>query len=106
MIVWLDACARDLVAAEACRRRLVETGGPLFGYAEDDYVVIARAFGPGPHARHRPARFAAQPEWISNCIAEVFRESAGKHSYLGEWHSHPLARPRPSRSDIAAVMSI
>ena len=105
-MIWLDPAEHDRIAEEACRRRLVETGGPLFGYSVEDAVVITRAFGPGPGARHRPRSFSASPDWIERCIEEMFNESGGAISYVGEWHSHPLSHASPSGKDIAAVAEI
>jgi integrative and conjugative element protein (TIGR02256 family) len=104
--VWLQALERDRLAEESARRRVVETGGPIFGYSTDDAVVVTRVFGPGPGARHRPTRFSADPAWIEACIDEVFASTDGKESYLGDWHSHPLGGSSPSGSDITAVRSI
>jgi len=104
--VWLEATERDRIAKEAASRRILETGGPIFGYATDDAVVITRVFGPGPGARHRPTRFSANPSWVKACIDEVFVSTDGKESYLGDWHSHPLGGSSPSGSDVNAVKSI
>jgi integrative and conjugative element protein (TIGR02256 family) len=106
MTIWLDALARDKITREACSRRLVETGGPLFGYAEKADVVITHACGPGRDAQHRPTRFSCARGWVTECIAEVFEETSGKASYLGEWHTHPLSRARPSGADQRAVEQI
>ena len=105
-MIWLEAAERDRIAEEAARRRFLETGGPIFGYATDDAVVITRVFGPGPGARHRPTRFSSAPEWVKSCIDEVFDSTDGRETYLGEWHSHPLGGASPSRTDVNAVTSI
>ena len=39
MTVFLDSRARETVAVESRRRRLRETGGALFGFADADDVV-------------------------------------------------------------------
>jgi integrative and conjugative element protein (TIGR02256 family) len=106
MTVWLEAAERDRLAEEAASRRILESGGPIFGYATDEAVVVTRVFGPGPGARHRPTRFSANPAWIEACIDEVFASTDGKECYLGDWHSHPLGGSSPSGSDITAVRSI
>jgi integrative and conjugative element protein (TIGR02256 family) len=105
-IVWLDALARDVLAEEAAKRRLLETGGPIFGYESEGDVVVAKLYGPGRSARHRRASFSCAIEWIAACIEETFSESDGRWWYLGEWHTHPLGRPTPSRQDVQAVARI
>jgi proteasome lid subunit RPN8/RPN11 len=36
----------------------------------------------------------------------VREASQTRYRYLGSWHTHPLGRPQPSRTDIAAVEAI
>ena len=55
--LWLDEHARALIAHEAAKRPRLETGGALFGYEQDDHLVVACAYGPGPRAKHRRASF-------------------------------------------------
>lgn len=104
--VWLDAAARDILAEEAAKRRLLETGGPIFGYESEGDVVVTKLYGPGSGARHRRASFSCRREWIADCIEEAFSESSGHWSYVGEWHTHPLGRATPSGQDIRAVARI
>jgi integrative and conjugative element protein (TIGR02256 family) len=104
--VWLDAAARDVLAEEAARRRLLETGGPIFGYESEGDVVVTKLYGPGPGARHRRASFSCTRQWIAACIKEAFSESGGRWAYVGEWHTHPLGRAAPSRQDVRAVARI
>jgi integrative and conjugative element protein (TIGR02256 family) len=98
-VVWLDARAREVVAEEAAKRRLRETGGALFGYETAGDLVIARVIGPGPKAHHRRTRLIADPEHLQRVIDETHAETDGRLSYIGEWHTHPLGRARPSATD-------
>jgi integrative and conjugative element protein (TIGR02256 family) len=105
--LWLDIDARGVIEAESARRRLRETGGPLFGYdAEEGGVVVVRAFGPGPNARHRRFHYVPDRRDTQAAIERVFKESDGSHLYLGEWHSHPLGPARPSGTDITTLADI
>jgi integrative and conjugative element protein (TIGR02256 family) len=97
--VWLDPSAREAIADEAAKRRLRETGGPLFGYQSAGQVVLARALGPGPKARHRRTRLIPDAEHLQRAIDEIHAETEGRLSYIGEWHTHPLGRARPSATD-------
>jgi integrative and conjugative element protein (TIGR02256 family) len=98
--IWIDARAHRLIADESVKRRVRETGGPLFGYAVDGGVVITEARGPGAGARHERSRLVPDPDATQQAIDEIFKASGGEASYVGEWHTHPLGRVRPSRTDI------
>jgi integrative and conjugative element protein (TIGR02256 family) len=106
LTVWLAEQARHDIAAEACRHRVTETGGALFGYVADDgTVVIERATRPGPAARHRPTSFRPDRAAIQRDIEAVIAESDGRRYLVGEWHTHPLGPPRPSSRDCRSVAS-
>lgn len=106
--LWIAEGADATIRAEARLRRLVETGGPLFGYSDDDTgdSVVAIAYGPGPRARHRPYSFVPDREATRDAIAEVHETSSGALSYIGEWHTHPGGSARPSRRDVASLATI
>lgn len=89
---------RQTVARETRRFRFRETGGPLFGFGDDDLVVIA-AGGPGPNARHGPMSFVPDRAAVGRAIDQVWREGEQRYRYLGSWHSHPRGRAIPSRRD-------
>lgn len=98
-LVWLDRRAREVIAREAARRLLRETGGALFGYESDEETVVACAFGPGPKARHGFGRFEPDPETTRRLIASVGNSSEGRYRFLGSWHTHPGGAPVPSPTD-------
>lgn len=105
--LWLDIEARRVIETEATKRRLRETGGPLFGYeADQGGIVVIRAFAPGPNARHHRFRYLPDRRDTQSRIDQVFKESKGVHSYLGEWHSHPLGAACPSATDLATLKGI
>jgi integrative and conjugative element protein (TIGR02256 family) len=97
--VLLDARARDVMDREAVQRRLRESGGSLFGWENDDHIVIACASGPGPKARHRPRSFQPAPGTTASVMKAVAESSASRYGYLGSWHTHPLAAAVPSAID-------
>jgi integrative and conjugative element protein (TIGR02256 family) len=106
LTIWLDPVARHQIEREASRRRFVETGGPLFGFAGVGGVVVAGAGGPGPNARHRPHSFRPDREAVDRAIERVREASNRRYRYLGSWHTHPFGRPHPSGTDVAAARGI
>jgi len=97
--LWLPEDAQLLIRSETLDKHFAETGGPLFGYERDEQVVVTRAFGPGPRARHRPWIFDPDRAAVQGAIDAVTAESAGAERYIGSWHSHPFGIARPSRLD-------
>jgi len=106
--VWLDATARAQIEREARRFRLRETGGPLFGFEDEDMdeLVIVGAGGPGPQAKHRRRLFVPDREAVDRAIARVHNASEGRYAFLGSWHTHPLGQPLPSPTDIATARDV
>lgn len=69
----------------------LETGGVLAGYcSENDHdIVITQVFGPGPMAVHGRSSYVPDYEFDEERVGEVFDQSDGGATYLGDWHSHP-----------------
>ena len=101
--VWLDPDARRTITVEALRYRFVETGGPLFGFGDDDALVIVAAGGPGRRARHRPMSFVPDRAAVERAIDYVWEAGARRYRYLGSWHTHPRGRAVPSGRDRATA---
>jgi integrative and conjugative element protein (TIGR02256 family) len=108
MTIWLDELAKAVIEEEARGRRFSETGGPIFGYtsADDEDIVAAAVFGPGPKARHRPRSLVPDRAATEETILQVHKLSKGRYRYLGSWHTHPLGRPHPSSTDISTARDI
>lgn len=104
--VFLDRCAQEAVGAESRRRRLRETGGALFGFDDRDHVVVACAYGPGPHARHRRASFEPHHATTGAIMAAVRKASTQRYRFLGSWHTHPGGAAVPSSRDTATAAEI
>jgi integrative and conjugative element protein (TIGR02256 family) len=99
-VIWLSDDACLVIKREACRRRLLETGGPLLGYkAGDGSVVIDAVRGPGPRAHHARFHYRPDREAIQAAIDEELLASEGHRYLVGEWHSHPLGRSGASSRD-------
>lgn len=103
---WIDEGAYRDLFAEADRWLVRETGGALLGWRDEDEAVISRVLGPGPQAKHRFRSFEPDPAWHRTETQKTYRESERKVSYIGDWHTHPIAPPVPSRQDRAAASTI
>lgn len=106
--LWLAENADATMRNEAKTRRLVETGGPLFGYIDptSSDCVIAIAYGPGPGARHRVRSLIPDRVATQRAIWEVHSRSHGAFSYIGEWHTHPGGTARPSQRYVDTLATI
>lgn len=106
--MWLAPSADATIRAEARTRRVVETGGPLFGYfdGKPHNCVAVVAGGPGPNACHRPFSFRADRDAIATAIRELHDRSVGVLSYIGEWHSHPGGSTAVSGRDLGALAAL
>lgn len=96
---WFDRQALTELLAEASRWQLRETGGALLGWRDGDETVVARVLGPGPNARHGRRYFEPDTEWQNAQGRRIYGESGRTIAFLGDWHTHPLGAPRPSRQD-------
>jgi integrative and conjugative element protein (TIGR02256 family) len=104
--VLLDRRALAVIEHEAVNRHLFETGGGVFGWEDDEALVIACASGPGRGAKHRPRSFEPRREATAAAMHAVQDASDGRYSFLGSWHTHPLAAPVPSSIDIGTARSM
>lgn len=110
-LVWLNPAVLSLVCEEAERAWPYETGGVLMGFTTTSDrgrrgVVVDSAIGPGPLALHRRSSFVPDHEWQGDRIAEVYAASGRKHTYLGDWHTHPGGGSTPSFRDRWTLRSI
>lgn len=78
----------------------METGGILMGYTTiKDEVVITHCCGPGPKAKQKKSSIVFDRKHAQRFVEEVYRETEGRITYLGDWHSHTAASLSPSRTD-------
>lgn len=99
----LETCLVEVTRTFPC-----ESGGVFMGERLGSHRWrIDHVIGPGPGARHERYRFAPDPAWQHERIAERFRATNGRSTYLGDWHSHPGAsHGRLSYVDRAAARTI
>lgn len=103
--VWFDRSARAAMLREARARRVVETGGALFGYLSSDAVVIERIGVARGRTRRTPVTFRPDPADLQEQIDEIIAGSDGRRYFLGEWHTHPIGLPYLSRTDKRSVQA-
>jgi integrative and conjugative element protein (TIGR02256 family) len=87
----------EMIAISTGSGRL-ETGGVLLGrYGEfGDRVVVSRVTGPPPDSKRYARAFIRGVVGLSERLSQVWREGI---YYVGEWHLHPAASPKPSETD-------
>lgn len=98
--VFTDAVLRVFSRSRQHLADLPEVGGQLFGTFQGNEVMVEVASVTPPRAgkwRHffHPDRGREQRD-----IEAQF--AAGRH-YVGDWHTHPEARPTPSRKDLSTM---
>jgi len=85
----------------------VETGGVLAGYTDEGGdIVITDASEPGPKAIKLPTKFEKDVEYCQAFLDHLFTISDKQIIYVGEWHSHPSHRNKPSGVDIKSLTDI
>lgn len=80
-----------------------EAGGQLFATFDANLIQIALATGPRDSDR-RGFRYFIPNRWAERReIRQLFK--AGLH-FVGDWHTHPEPRPRPSITDIESCQDM
>lgn len=92
-VVWMPSDFIAQIHADADNKFDLETGGTFMGYwASMDEAVVTEIIPAGPDALHNGHNFEPDQEWQLMRIAEIYEASGRKHTYLGDWHSHPNTR--------------
>ena len=76
-----------------------EAGGVLLGSRATHELRVELATEPGGDDRARHRSFERCPRRAQTLINEAWQKSEGRCNYLGEWHTHPEAHPKPSMQD-------
>lgn len=92
--------------SEASLRYPLETGGILIGYFMESNVVIVDAIGPGKSASHALGTFTPDYSWQDKEVAQLYKKSGRRHTYLGDWHTHPDGSGSLSMKDISTLENI
>jgi integrative and conjugative element protein (TIGR02256 family) len=83
-------------------RLRAEAGGQLFAKITPKLIVVAVATG--PHRRDFRRRFSFIP-CKKRLNAEIQTYFSKKLHYVGDWHTHPQKRPKPSWIDLSSMRS-
>ena len=90
-------------------RRLdpLETGGVLLGYATSASEVVVGWLS-GAIGRPKRGLFSFAPDTRAHqeVVDKYHGASDGILTYVGEWHSHPLAALAPSHLDVATMQDV
>jgi len=77
-----------------------ESGGILLGSVyHDSHVVVAMATTPKYPDQAGPCFFDRSRARAQRIIEREWESSSGVRIYLGEWHTHSEAHPKPSSRD-------
>jgi integrative and conjugative element protein (TIGR02256 family) len=90
MTVWVNLAALSLIRAEAGLYPDLETGGLLLGYVQSEDVVICDVIAAGPNAQRTRTTFLPDSSWQTDELAKRYAASGRRHTYLGDWHTHPF----------------
>ena len=106
--LWLPTDAWDFMKANADEKAPKETGGILFGYWIDRFgeVVVSEIIGPGPDAEHERSHFRPDADYQESELARLYEEYGRLHTYLGDWHTHPIGGAYLSRKDRRTLRNI
>lgn len=83
-----------------------EAGGLLLGYRRGPHLEIVDASVPFPRDRRRRTFFDRCDPGHEKYMLKHWTHSGKTMDYLGEWHTHPEASPRPSYLDISEWRSV
>jgi integrative and conjugative element protein (TIGR02256 family) len=83
-----------------------EAGGLLIGYRRGHHLEIVDATVPFPKDRRKRTFFDRRDAGHKRYILRRWAQSGKTMDYLGEWHTHPEALPRPSHLDISEWKSV
>lgn len=85
------------------KRGAREAGGQLFGTVTPDTVRVLSATGPYHGDERSRYRYRSAPKAAQLAIR---KEARLGRVYLGEWHTHAEAEPRPSGFDVDVMDTI
>jgi integrative and conjugative element protein (TIGR02256 family) len=96
--VRIRAEAFDFIRDEAVRSRDgKETGGILVGVDDGETVEIRCAGGPGPRAIRRADLISRETAFAQEVVDREWKRDGS--DWIGEWHTHTVGRPLPSKLD-------
>ena len=76
-----------------------ESGGVLLGRRRGKHFEVVHATSPFPRDTQSRTRFVRECYGHQNVATALWMESGSEVGYVGEWHTHPQTKPRPSDTD-------
>lgn len=77
-----------------------EAGGQLFARFDGGRIIVEEATG--PRKTDRRTRTSYVPDRRAEQAEILERHGRGLH-YVGDWHTHPVRVPEPSRPDAVSI---
>src|SRR5699024_11897602 len=75
-----------------------ETGGIMIGFRTTEALIVTEVTGPGPAAVHQPLSIRFDEKYCER-KARQLQNPTKKINYIGDWHSHPFSKLKPSKVD-------
>jgi integrative and conjugative element protein (TIGR02256 family) len=94
----------SFLRATAAQSSGAETGGILIGHNRESEILIVRATDAGPNSKRSQCGFLRDTSYCQRILNEEFAKSGA--DYVGEWHTHVIDLPRPSRGDLETLVNI
>lgn len=104
--IRFEAEAATALRAYAEAKPKVETGGVLIGSEEDGLVIVREVTDSGPKAEETPTHFRYDADHINAKLRDAADRLGEKGVYVGEWHTHLEAQPKPSARDVESLSDI
>lgn len=100
--VDLDDQAIESMRALCVKSARLETGGVVIGRYNEfgDRVVVSKVSGPPRDSRRSAFSFIRGVAGLTNRLRVDWRDGL---YYVGEWHFHPFAAPKPSGTDLKQI---
>ncbi|MDH6257502.1 ThiF family adenylyltransferase [Bradyrhizobium sp. BR13661] len=94
--------------SERVNGRRVETGGILFGHADEFLKIlwVDEISGPPPDSLQSPTAFVCGTAGVSEMNAEKTKRTRKSVAFVGMWHTHPGGIPLPSDTDYSAMANL
>ena len=106
-MLWLPRTAYYELISDANKWKPYETGGVFMGYiSEDGDIVVTDMIDCGENSKHSRYGFCPDQEYQLDKIADIYRETNGLVTYLGDWHTHPNSSTQLSNIDKRTIVRV
>ena len=106
-MLWLPTDAYDEIIKDSNKWNPLETGGVFMGYiAKNDDIVVTDIIDCGDNSKHNRYSFDPDQKYQLNEICDIYQQSKGLVTYLGDWHTHPSGTTNLSNRDKRTLVKI